>query len=131
MGRNYDPWIHAFELRLDIIEEDLSGKQRGEYRHSERLIILRKGLSERAARCTLAHEIQHALAGDVPTCSKSLQRKAELRACRRAAWALIDPFEYQEAEQLHDGHHPSIAHSLNVTTKVLNDWQCAINMVAA
>ena len=131
MGRSYDPWSHAYELRLDIIEGDLPPCVNGEYRHRDRTVILRRGLSQRAARCTLAHEIQHALAGDEPTCSTTMQRKAELLASRRAAWMLIDPYEYAQAEHERDGHQASMAHDLNVTVKVLRDWQAVLRMVAA
>lgn len=131
MGRAYDPWSHAYELRLNIVEADLPPAVNGEYRHRDRTIILRRGLTARAARCTLAHEIQHALAGDEPTCSTVLQRKAERLASRRAAWMLIDPYEYAQAELEYDGHAPSIAHALNVTVKVLRDWQATLRMVAA
>ena len=131
MGRNYDPWSHAFELRLDIIEEVMPRGVHGEYRHDQRLVILRRGLSRRSARCTLAHEIQHHLAGDTVTCSISLHRKAEMLASRRAAWVLVDPFEYVEAERMHEGHPASMAHSLDVTVKVLRDWQALVYAVAA
>lgn len=131
MGRSYDPWAHALELQLHIKEADLPGTRRGEYWHSERLILLRRGLSQRAARCTLAHEIQHALAGDEPIDSIWLHRKAETRASRRAAWALIDPFEYAEADLLYEGQHALIAHELNVTSKVLTDWRQALRLLAA
>lgn len=131
MGRAYDPWNHAHELGLCVVERELPPRMHGQYVHTERLVILRPGLSARAARCTLAHEIQHALAGDEPTWSLHLHRKAEVLASRRAAWMLIDPYEYAEAERLHDGHTPSMAHALNVTAKVLRDWQATIRMVAA
>lgn len=131
MGREYDPWAHAHELGLTVIEAELPDRVNGEYRHAQRLVVLRPGLSQRAARCALAHEIQHALAGDEPTMSLVLHRKAEVRAARRAAWVLIDPYEYAEAERDHDGHVPSMAHALNVTVRVLRDWQATLRMVAA
>lgn len=131
MGRNYDPWSHAFELRLDITEETLPAGVHGAYQHDKRLVILRPGLSQRSARCTLAHEIQHHLAGDTVTCSIFLHRKAELLASKRAAWMLVDPFEYVEAEALHEGHLASMAHSLDVTVRVLRDWQSLVYAVAA
>lgn len=131
MGREYDPWSHAHELGLSVIEGPLPPRTHGLYVHAERQVILRPGLSERAARCTLAHEIQHAIAGDEPTWSMHLHRKAEVLASRRAAWMLIDPYEYAQAEREHDGHPAPMAHALNVTVKVLRDWQATIRMVAA
>jgi len=131
MGRSYDPWVHAHELGLTVVEGSLPPRIHGHYVHRERLVVLREGLSHRAARCTLAHEIQHHLAGDEPSWSLHVQRKAELLASRRAAWMLIDPYEYAEAERLHEGHQASMAHALNVTVRVLRDWQATLRMVAA
>lgn len=131
MGRAYDPWSHAHDLGLCVVEEPLPATVIGLYRHHKREVVLRQGLTSRAARCALAHEIQHALAGDEPTCSPVVHRKAELLASRRAAWMLIDPFEYAEAETEHEGHAASMAHTLNVTVKVLRDWQATLRMIAA
>lgn len=130
MGRAYDPWSHAHELWLSVVERPLPARTHGQYVHAERLVILRPGMSARAARCALAHEIQHALAGDEPAWSLHLHRKAEVLASRRAAWMLIDLYEYAQAEREHDGHQASMAHALNVTVKVLRDWQATIRMVA-
>lgn len=131
MGLEYDPWKHAHELGLTVVERVLPACMHGEYRHADRLVILREGLSQRAARSTLAHEIQHAIAGDRPGMPPAMHRKAELLACRRTAWVLIDPYEYAQAEREHDGHQASMAHALNVTLKVLRDWQNMIRTVAA
>jgi Zn-dependent peptidase ImmA (M78 family) len=122
MSTTYDPWAHALTLGLTVIEERLPGTRRGEYWYDQRLVILTTDLSQRAARSTLTHEIQHHLAGDRPTVFGPLHRKAEVLANRRTALALIDPEEYRIAEQLRSGHHPSIAYELNVTQKVLADW---------
>lgn len=123
MGLSYDPWAHAQELGLTIIEDHLPRGRRGEYWHDERLIILARGLSHRAARSTLAHEIAHAIAGDEPVEFGPMHMKQETRASRLAALLLIDPVEYFSAEALHGGHVPAIAHELNVTPKVLVDWR--------
>lgn len=131
MGREYDPWAHAQELGLTVREEQLPDGVHGEYRHALGLVIIRAGLSRRAARCALAHEIQHALAGDVPVAHDLLHARAELRAARRTAWVLVDPVEYAEVEVEHDGHLPSMAHALNVTVRVLRDWQAMLRAVAA
>lgn len=118
----YDPWAHAEDLGLTVIEKRLHGTRRGEYWHDQQLVILRTGLSQRAARSTLAHEVAHALAGDKPTMFGPLHRRAEIRASRTAATWLVDADEYVAAEQLHAGHLPAIAYELNVTPKVLEDW---------
>lgn len=122
MSTAYDPWAHAQDLGLTIIETHMEGTMRGAYWHDQRLITLRPGLTQRATRCTLTHEIAHAIAGDRPTRFGPLHRKAELIADRRAANLLVDANEYAAAEQLRGAHHAAIAHELNVTPKVLRDW---------
>ena len=123
MGLDYDPWQHAAALRLEVVERRLAGRRRGEYHHDERLIALAPGMSHREARSTLAHEIQHALAGDLPTPFGPLHRRQEVRARRGAAHLLIDVDEYAAAEQLRDGHLRSIAADLNVTWRIVVDWR--------
>ncbi len=123
MGLAYDPWQHAEGLRLTVEERKLSSRHRGEYHHAERLILLTPGLSHREARCTLTHEIQHALVGDLPTPFGPLHRRQEIRARKGAAHLLIDAGEYAAAEQLRDGHLRSIAYDLEVTVRIVNDWR--------
>ena len=122
MGLAYCPWEHADRLGLTVIERHLPAHRRGEYWHDEQLIVLTTGLSHRAARSTLAHEVAHAIAGDRYTPFGPVHAKAEALACRRAALALINPVEYAAAEELRAGHLPAIAHELNVSHKVLRDW---------
>lgn len=122
MGLAYCPWEHADRLGLTVIERRLPPQRRGEYWHDERLIVLQAGMSHRAARSTLAHEVAHAIAGDRPTPFGPMHAKAEALASRRAALALVDAREYAIAEQLRGHHLPAIAHELNVTDKVLRDW---------
>lgn len=124
MGLAYDPWSHALELGLQFVERKLPGCRRGEYHHVEGLIVISPGLSQREERCTVAHEVQHALAGDVAPSLKS-----ERAAAYRAAWMLIDPLEYAIAEELRDGHHASIAYELNVTPRVVRDWRSSLEVV--
>lgn len=123
MGLNYDPWQHATRLRLSVEEHRLPGRRRGEYRHGDRLILLAPGMSHREARSTLAHELQHAIAGDLPTPFGPLHQRQEARARRGAAALLIDAREYAEAEQLRDGHLRSIACDLEVTWRIVVDWR--------
>lgn len=126
MGLQYDPWHHAEALGLTVQEVRLQARRRGEYIHSKRLILLKPGMSHREARCTLAHEIQHAIAGDIPSPFGPAFTRQERLANRRAAELLIDASEYAAAERLREGHGPSIAHDLDVTYKVLRDWQAHV-----
>lgn len=123
MGRRYDPHQHAHSLGVTVVE----GRPRlggwGEYSHASRTITLRSGLSRREARCTLAHELQHAIAGDIACRSSWFAARMERRADEAAAILLVDPVEYREAEAMHNGHLPSIAYDLDVTPEVLLDWQ--------
>ena len=123
MGLEYDPWHHAEELGLTIQEVRLPARRRGEYVHADRLILLAPRMGHREARCTLAHEIQHAIAGDLPTPFGPAHMRQERLATKRAAALLIDVDEYVAAERLRDGHGPSIAHDLDVTFKTLGDWR--------
>lgn len=123
MGLNYDPWKHAKEIEIPILYLNLPKGWRGGYRHEYRYIILVPGMSYREARSTLAHEIQHAIVGDIPSPFGFITHRQEILANRRAAELLIDPVEYAMAEDLRDGHQPSIARDLNVTMRVLENWR--------
>lgn len=130
MGLDYCPWQHAEALGLKVEERRLPSRHRGEYHHRERLILLAPGMTHREARSTLAHEIQHALAGDLPTAFGPLRRKQEVLARRNCAALLVDAEEYATAEKLRDGHLRSMAHDLDVTLRVLQDWRayCVIEV---
>jgi Zn-dependent peptidase ImmA (M78 family) len=123
MGLDYCPWQHAEKLGLTVEERRLPSRRRGEYLHREHLILLAPGLTHREARSTLAHEIQHALAGDIPTAFGPLQRKQEILARRNCAALLVDIDEYAAVERVRDGHLRSMAHDLDVTLRVLQDWR--------
>jgi Zn-dependent peptidase ImmA (M78 family) len=123
VGLSYDPWKHAQDLGLTVIEERLPSKVRGEYRHGDRLILLARGMSHRQERSTLAHEIQHAIAGDLPTQFGPRHYLQERKARRAASFMLVDPAEYAEAEMLREGHLGSIAFDLVVTRRVILDWR--------
>lgn len=122
MGTTYDPWLEVDRLGLEVHEKRLPNGWRGAYDHGEKAIFLARGLSIREARSTLAHEIQHALAGDVPSKFGLINVRQELRARRATALALVDADEYRAAEILRGAHFSSIAYELNVTNRVLTDW---------
>lgn len=122
MSKSYDPWGHAQSLGLVIVEKRLRHGRRGEYSHDDGTVLLAPGMSLRECRSVLAHEVQHALVGDVPSRSRLVNARQELRARRATARALIDPSEYAAAERLRGPHLASIAYDLNVTVHVINDW---------
>lgn len=87
----YDPWAHAMELGLTITHGQMSDPSHAaEYHHGDRLIILRGGLTARAERCALAHEIVHAEREDTPIPFGSAHHKRERLVNRIAAARLID-----------------------------------------
>lgn len=96
---------------------------RGAYEHATRTVTMVRGMSHREARSTLAHEVQHALAGDVPSPFGLIRQRQELLARRRTAQVLIDPDEYAQAELLRGPYSAAIAHELDVTMRVVDDWQ--------
>ena len=123
MGLESDPHAHALSLGLAIASNALPQGWRGAYSHPHRTIYLVKGMSEREYRCTLAHEIQHAIAGDYLTDLGFINDRQEKLARKRTAKCLIDFKEYSAAEARFGFHLASIAQELQVTTSVLKDWR--------
>lgn len=125
-GRRYDPWAHAQSLGVSVIEARLRGTLWGEYRHHDGLIVLRRGMTRREARCTLTHELMHAIAGDAPTRFGHLHRLRERRADWSAALLLVCPDEYALAEALYGPHRAALAAELDVIPEVIDDWRLAV-----
>lgn len=97
--------------------------KKGYYDHTERTISMRTGLSDRAYRSTLAHELGHAYYSDELTGIEWIDERMEIRANRFAASLLVSPVEYAAAERLHGPHEDAIAHELGVTRKLLATWR--------
>lgn len=91
--------------------------------HQARTISLRRGLLNREHRCTLAHELAHAVAGDEPTGIGWLDARMERIADERAARWLITPDAYATAEALYGPHPGALARELGVTLHILQVWQ--------
>lgn len=115
----YDPWTHAEELNLRVVEGNPGHGLRGLWA-GNRTIIIRKGLTTIQARCTLSHEIVHAQY-DEPLIPRHLSPKAEARADRIAAQRLISPTDFERAARLYE-NPDLIAHELQVTPKILNAY---------
>lgn len=122
MGLQYDPWEAASSLGVNVIERVLPPGWRGAYSHRTRMITLAPGMTFREARSTLAHEVQHAIRGDIPSPFGPLSKRQELAADRGAALLLVDPVEFRLAEELRGGHLSAVAHELEVTEKVIRMW---------
>jgi hypothetical protein len=109
---------HAADLGLDVEWEDLGDVRRGHYLHDEELIVLNRRLTRAQATATLAHEIGHAVFGDV----RSTPR-AERRASEFGASLVIDVAEYERAERLVGPHPGALADELGVTPHLVEAWR--------
>lgn len=89
----YNPHQHAEALGLRVLHGDPGPGRDGLYIHP-RTIILRAGLTHRAERSVLSHEVVHAEWDDRPTTDPAWHARREARADRIAAHRLI-------ADQLH------------------------------
>lgn len=126
-GKNYDPWAHAEALGVCVREGRLPALRWGEYRDTQRLIMLAKGMTRRGQRSVLAHEVQHAERRDVSTLFGPLHERQERRARLAAAQLLVSPLEYAVAEALHGPLDAYIADELDVIPEVLADWRMAVH----
>lgn len=126
-GRAYDPWGHAEALGLEVIERRrLPHGDDGRYTLAEHRVELRRGLTARAARSVLAHEIQHALAADPPTRFGPVRARQETLARRRAALMLVDSSEYAAAEAIYGPNVAPLADELDVLPSVIVDFRLAV-----
>lgn len=82
-------------------------------------IHLRHGMSDTQTRCTLAHEIAHAVHADPPDDDPTAERRAD----RTAARMLITPARYAAAENIYPGDHARIAAELGVTEHLAEVWR--------
>lgn len=95
----------------------------GEYRHDLKRIRLRLGMTTRLERSILAHELGHAVFGDVPSRFGPVNAKQERRADEWAARQLIHVDDYRLAEEIHNGHVPAMAHDLGVISRLITAYQ--------
>lgn len=116
--------LFDFADALDLSVEYAPLRTRnGEYRHDLKRIRLREGMTERLTRWTLAHELGHAVFGDMPGIHGPLTARQERRADEWAALRLITLDAYREAETLREGHVPSMAHDLGVIDQGVYAYQ--------
>lgn len=109
---------HALGLKVTYHH----GRGKGYYLHHAKRISLRDDLTERQLRSTLAHELGHAVRGDVPT-GTIFDARAERAADQFAAKLLITEEDYINLEMLHDGALDPIAHELGVTVHLVEVWR--------
>ena len=115
--------LHDLAAAIGAHVEHHAVGPKGRYIHQTHTISLRRGLTGPALRCTLAHELAHAMAGDEPTgiawADARMERAADITAAR---W-LITEDAYAAAEALYGPHPGAIARELGVTLHILQVWQ--------
>lgn len=116
----YNPWEHADQLGLRVIEGDPGTGNRGLWAGNG-LIILKPHQTQLKARCTLSHEIVHAQY-DPPLIPHHLSPKAEARADRIAAHRLITPDDYARLVKIYPDNPAQLAFELGVTPKILTAY---------
>lgn len=80
-------------------------------------IYIREGLPSPERECVLAHELEHAIRGDVGPQSPETEGWIDIEVARR----FVDPWEYSCAEKAW-GVVPQIAKSLDLPTWVVQAW---------
>lgn len=120
-----DPSLVEIALEHDIEVVTHHGGDKGRWHPSTRTISIRADLPARARRCTLAHELGHAVLGhaagaDLPQWVVDKQERA---ADRWAAETLISEDAYKSAEAALGPHPGAIAAELGVTVHILDVWR--------
>ncbi len=118
----YNPYQHAYELGITVAWGELRPGIRGYYDHATKTIWLSKYLSDRVARCTLAHEIVHAEYEDeMDGLSESWRAKIEKRCDSMAAKRLVVWPQLVEAIKLHEDPRAWVA-ELSIMPWVLENF---------
>lgn len=99
-----------------------TGGEKGRWYSNTRTISIRRDLGWVNARCTLAHELGHALNNHDSRAEAWLRDRQEREADIFAANVLIDPSEYKSAELLYGPRYGAIAHEIGVTVHLIKVW---------
>ena len=114
----------AAALGVRIVHTDLTHLHRdGDYNVKTNTIRLQEGMTRRLLRSVLAHELCHAVFGDVPSRFGPVNAKQERRADEWAALRLINPSRYREVELIRDGNVPLMAQDLDVIDDIVHAFQ--------
>lgn len=113
----------ALEHGVEVVSH--RGGDKGRWYPARRTISLRADLPARARRCTLAHELGHAVLGHDagPDLPRWVVEKQERAADRWAAETLISEDDYKSAEAALGPHPGAIAAELGVTVHLLEVWR--------
>ena len=113
----------ALEHGIDVVTH--IGGDKGRWYPARQTISLRADLPSRARRCTLAHELGHAVLGT--RCGPGLPQwvvdKQERAADRWAAETLISEDAYKSAEAALGPHPGAIVAEIGVTVHLLEVWR--------
>lgn len=111
-------------LGVTVVFADLTHLGRdGDYNAATNTIRLQEGMSRRLLRSVFAHELCHAVFGDVPSKFGPVNAKQERRADEWAALRLIEPERYREVEHLRDGNVALMAQDLEVIDDIVHAFQ--------
>lgn len=120
----------AAALGVRIIHTDLGHLDRdGDYNAATHTIRLQEGMTRRLLRSVLAHELCHAVFGDVPSRFGPVNAKQERRADEWAALRLIDHERYREVEYLRDGNVALMAQDLDVIDDIVHAFQRVLQRI--
>ena len=100
-----------------------TGGDKGRWYINTRTISIRRDLGWINTRCTLAHELGHALNNHDSTATGWLYTRQEGEADLWAANTLIDPADYRNAELIYGPHPGAIAAELGVTVHLVTVWK--------
>lgn len=125
------PLFHmAAVLGVRVIHTDLTHLGRdGDYNARTNTIRLQEGMSRRLLRSVFAHELCHAVFGDVPSKFGPVNAKQERRADEWAALRLIEHDHYREVEHLRDGNLALMAQDLEVIDDIVKAYQRVLQRI--
>ncbi|MCL0120659.1 ImmA/IrrE family metallo-endopeptidase [Corynebacterium pygosceleis] len=118
-----DHKLYRIADNLGVRIGEHEGGERGRWYDGPRIITIRRGLTYIEHRCTLAHEIGHAILDHITNAPAWIQRKQERAADQWATGFLITPEAYAAAEELRGNHRGGIASELYVTRHLVDIWQ--------
>lgn len=95
----------------------------------KRIIRLRPNMHARLHRSVLAHELAHAVYGDIPSPFGPVHMRQEHRAEAWAAAQLIDLSSYRQAETVCEGHAGAMAVELGVMRSIVSAYQSLLERV--
>lgn len=110
---DYDPWAHAAQLHIPVVEAPIVGAKGLWYPHPG-MIVIRPGMREFIARSVLAHELAHATLGH----PGGHHPRNEAAANRLAARWLLTPEQVVDAARSR-GISDRTCHDLCVTRTIL------------